>query len=382
MLTWKSCIRAGVTVVLAYLAIQYWSVVARVLALMLGAAWPLLLGGAIAYIVNTLMRFYERHYFPAARKQLVVRTRRGICLAAAFLTILVILALVVGLIVPELLKCLQLLLGDGAVALKGLYEQIVSHPAVAKLFPDAGQVLASDMEETISRLVNWLMGGFGGMMNSALVTITSVFSGTVTLSLAVVFAIYILLGKEKLAGQIRRLARAYLSPRVIVRARYVLGVVDDCFHSYIVCQCIEAVILGTLCMLGMLLFGFPYATMIGTLVGVTALIPIAGAYIGAIVGAIMILTVSPIEALLFVLFIIILQQIEGNLIYPHVVGASLGLPALWVLTAVSVGGGVLGVGGMILGVPLFTVIYRLLGADVRKRASGEKRRRHPPAADS
>lgn len=191
------------------------------------------------------------------------------------------------------------------------------------------------------------------------------------------------MARKSSPGQIRRLARAYLSPRVIVRARYVLGVVDDCFHSYIVCQCIEAVILGTLCMLGMLLFGFPYATMIGTLVGVTALIPIAGAYIGAIVGAIMILTVSPIEALLFVLFIIVLQQIEGNLIYPHVVGASLGAAGrLWVLTAVSVGGGVLGVGGMILGVPLFTVIYRLLGADVRKRASGEKRRRHPPAADA
>ena len=152
---------------------------------------------------------------------------------------------------------------------------------------------------------------------------------------------------------------------------------DDCFHRYIVGQCIEAVILGSLCMLGMLLFGFPYATMVGTLVGVTALIPIAGAYIGAIVGAIMILTVSPVEALLFLVFIVILQQLEGNLIYPRVVGASLKLPALWVLAAITVGGSVMGIVGMLLGVPLAAAAYRLLREDVGRRERLNNQKKEP-----
>ena len=146
-----------------------------------------------------------------------------------------------------------------------------------------------------------------------------------------------------------------------------LHVLDDSFHRYVVGQCTEAVILGTLCTLGMLIFGFPYATMIGALVGATALIPIAGAYIGAGVGAILILTVSPVEALLFLVFIVILQQLEGNIVYPRVVGSQLGLPALWVLAAITVGGNVMGIGGMLLAVPLTTAIYRLVRENVRKR---------------
>ena len=132
-------------------------------------------------------------------------------------------------------------------------------------------------------------------------------------------------------------------------------------------QCTEAVILGLLCMAGMLLLGFPYATMVGTFIGFTALIPVAGAYIGAGVGAFMIFTVSPVKALLFLLFIAVLQQLEGNLIYPRVVGASIGLPGVWVLAAVTVGGGVLGVAGMLLAVPLAAAAYQMLREDVRRR---------------
>ena len=143
-----------------------------------------------------------------------------------------------------------------------------------------------------------------------------------------------------------------------------VGVINDCFHRYIVGQCTEAVILGVLCMLGMMIIRLPYATMIGALIGFTALIPVAGAYIGAFVGAFMILTVAPVKALIFLVFIVVLQQLEGNLIYPRVVGSSLGLPAIWVLAAVTVGGGVLGVPGMLLGVPLTAAVYRLVRNDV------------------
>ena len=145
---------------------------------------------------------------------------------------------------------------------------------------------------------------------------------------------------------------------------YVSGILNSCFRSFIVGQCIEAVIIGVLCTIGMLIFRFPYATMVGALIGFTALIPVAGAYIGAIVGALMILSVSPIKALLFLIFIIVLQQLEDNIVYPKVVGSSIGLPGIWVLAAITVGGGVMGIAGMLLGVPLFAAAYRLLKDDV------------------
>ena len=138
-------------------------------------------------------------------------------------------------------------------------------------------------------------------------------------------------------------------------------------HKFIVGQCAEALILGGLCMVGMTVFRFPYAMMIGTLIGFTALIPIAGAYIGAGVGAVMILTQSPVKALLFLVFIVVLQQLEGNLIYPKVVGNSIGLPALWVLAAITVGGSLIGITGMLLGVPLAAALYRLLREDLQHR---------------
>ena len=159
----------------------------------------------------------------------------------------------------------------------------------------------------------------------------------------------------------------YLKPRRAAAIRHVLKTLNECFRSYIVGQCLEALILGALCTLGMLVFRFPYAVMVGTLVGFTALIPIAGAYIGAFVGAFMIFTVDPLKALLFLVYIVVLQQIEGNLIYPRVVGTSLGLPGIWVLAAVMIGGHVDGVVGMLLGVPLCAALYRLLREDVARR---------------
>ena len=149
-------------------------------------------------------------------------------------------------------------------------------------------------------------------------------------------------------------------------SQFALGILNDCFHKFIVGQCIEAVVLGLLCTIGMTIFKFPYATMIGALIAFTALIPVAGAYIGAGVGAFMILTVSPMQALLFLVFIVILQQLEGNLIYPRVVGSSIGLPGIWVLAAVTIGGGIMGVAGMLIGVPLAAALYRILRDDLKK----------------
>ena len=370
MLQWKTCLRAGITVALLYLAIHYWGPVSAALGVLIGAAWPLFLGVGIAYVVNILMRFYEKHFFRKSRRTLVARMRRAVCMVAAYLTIILIISAIVVLVVPELVRAIQLLLNETPALIDQLYETLMRYPAIAQYLPNAGTELGeigADWQQTLTRILDWLGGGWDGVFNSVLATVSGVFSGTVTLVMGVMFSFYILYSKERLGRQGHRLLRTYLKPNWYHKFCYVLGVLDDCFHRYVVGQCIEAVILGSLCMLGMLLFGFPYATMVGALVGATALIPIAGAYIGAGVGAILILTVSPVEAILFLLFIIILQQIEGNLIYPRVVGTKLGLPALWVLAAITVGGNVMGIGGMLLAVPLTTAIYRLVRADVQKR---------------
>ena len=183
----------------------------------------------------------------------------------------------------------------------------------------------------------------------------------VTFFLSIIFACNILASKERIGSQFYRLCGRVLGKDITTRLRHVLQVLDDCFHAYIVGQLTEALILGVLCTLGMLLLRMPYAPMIGTLMGVTALIPIAGGYIGAILGAVMLFSVSPYQALGFIIFILILQQIEGNLIYPRVVGNSLRLPGIWVLAAVTIGGGMMGIPGMLIFVPLTAAVYRLLG---------------------
>ena len=212
----------------------------------------------------------------------------------------------------------------------------------------------------------------GGILS----VVTSIFSGVVTAFLSIIFSVYMLLSKNRIASQLDRVSKRYIKVKVYERIKYVLKVLDDSFHRYIVGQCTEAVILGILCIVGMLILGLPYATMIGSLIAFTALIPIAGAYIGAGLGAFIILVSAgeggPFKALMFIIYIIILQQLEGNLIYPKVVGSSLGLPGIWVLAAVTVGGGVFGIPGMIIGVPLTAAIWRIVKDDVEKKEKAKQ----------
>ena len=222
-------------------------------------------------------------------------------------------------------------------------------------------------KEAVTKLLNLLYQGVGGTFSIAAGMLTSVVSGTMNLIIGLIFSIYLLMGKDRLRNQLNRLMNQYIRPRWNQKVHYLFTVLDDCFHRYIVGQCTEAVILGALCTLGMLLFQFPYATMIGAVIGFSALIPVAGAYIGGAIGFLLIFTVSPAKAVLFLVYLVILQQLEGNLIYPRVVGTSIGLPGLWVLSAVTVGGGILGIGGMLLGVPVAAAVYRLIRTDLKNR---------------
>lgn len=370
-LEWKSCLRLGTVLFGLYLLTYYWSRVADLGWTAVQVAWPLALGCVMAYVINIPMAFFERH-FPTRTPALLQRLRRPLCLVLSVVSLILIVVLVVRMILPELVSCVTLLLEQLPGALDGLFTGLEENFHLSTWFSGETNGLLqgnTDWQSIIQQAVDWLISGFGGAMASITGLISSVVSGTITVLVAAIFSIYVLMEKEQVGSQLRRLLTVYGKPSWTETLFTVLNTLDDCFHRFVVGQCVEAVILGLLCILGMLIFRFPYAVMIGTLIGFTALIPVAGAYIGAIVGALMILTVSPWQALLFLIFLVILQQLEGNLIYPRVVGSSIGLPGIWVLAAVTVGGGLLGIGGMLLGVPLTATLYRLLRRDVNRRSA-------------
>ena len=365
-LDWKTCFRIGVTVFVLFLAVHYWDSAFYLLSLVIGAAAPLLTGCVIAYLLNILMSFYEKHYFPKKKSKWVSKSRRITCLIAACATLLGIVILIFRLVIPELIACIQLLTAEIPKVLEICSDYIAKNGAIISYLPeDFSKSLTNiNWQEKISQMVQFLSQGFTGAAKAAASVLSVVFSGVVNLVVGIIFSIYLLFGKERLAGQTEKFLSRYLKKSWNQKLHYVVGTLNDSFHRFIVGQCLEAVILGVLCTIGMLIFRFPYAGMIGALIGFTALIPIAGAYIGAGVGALMILTVSPEKALLFLIFIVVLQQVEGNLIYPKVVGASIGLPGIWVLAAVTIGGGISGVFGMLLGVPITAAIYQMLRRDI------------------
>ena len=363
-LTWEDCFKVGISVFVLYLAVHYWQTVADLAVTLVGTALPLIIGCVVAYLVDILMSNYERRWKDNPKKPGLSKLRRPVCMLMAFLTLVAIVVFIFGLIVPQLGECVGIILAE----LPGFMDNVIALAEDLNLF--APEVLAKletvDWNAQLSKLVGVVTSGIGDVVGLVVSAVSSVFSFLVTALLSLIFAIYLLSGKETLAAQADRLAKRYLSSRLYGKLTYFLHILDDCFHRYIVGQCTEAVILGALCSVGMAVLRLPYALMIGALVAFTALIPVAGAYIGAGVGAFMILTVDPVKAVIFLVFIIVLQQLEGNLIYPRVVGSSMGLPGIWVLAAVTVGGGLMGIAGMLLGVPLAAAAYRIIKDDVKK----------------
>lgn len=361
---WKSCFRIGITVALLYVFTQYWGSASEFIMRILGAATPILVGCIMGYILNILMSFYEKHYFPKSQKKIVTKSRRAVCMVAAMVTLVAVIVMIIALVVPELVSCVQLLIAKVPESMIHLTEWLNEMEILPENIEET--LIAVDWEKRMEQIVKVFVSGIGNITDFLVGTVFSVVSGIVTFFVGFIFSIYLLSGKERLGNQLNRVMYHYMKKSWCDKIKYVLSVMDDSFHRYIVGQCTEAVILGVLCALGMAILKLPYASMIGALIAFTALIPVAGAYIGGGIGAFMILTVSPIKAVIFVIFLVVLQQIEGNLIYPRVVGSSMGLPAIWVLVAVTIGGGVMGIAGMLLGVPFAATLYRLIREDVNK----------------
>lgn len=375
----KTCLKLGVTVFAVYLCIYYWPAFSGVAKGVTGAVMPVIVGGVMAYPLNILMSFYERHFFPKSQKKLVRQSRRGACLTLSYLTLVVIFAAVTALVVPQLTKCIGLLVEK----VPSFYESVVAKLAEFDFVPeDIIDTLSQiDWKSKSSEIISTVTNGLGNVVGAVASTVSNVVSGVTTFVLAIIFSAYVLASKEKLISQSKRIVQRYIPSKISSKVYYVLGIADDSFHKFIVAQCTEGLILGSLCAVGMLVLRLPYAVMIGTVICVTAFIPVVGGLIGGGIGAFLILTESPTQALIFLIFLIVLQNVEGNFIYPKVVGASMGLPSLWVLAAVTVGGTLGGILGMLIGVPVASTLYKLIKNDVNANTPTQEDKKETEAAE-
>ena len=371
----KSLMIMVTMLIVVYVGVQNMESVAGALRFVWDKCLPVTLGFAIAFVLNVLMSFLEEKPF-APMKRSKKKWVRGLVRP---LTLILTLVLAIGaimavifIIIPRLRETVELLAATLPEYIDSLIAWGTEMMQRFKVPEDYVKNLTVDMEQIGESILGYLKAESGVLAGAAMDAAMSVVDVASNMLLGLCIAIYVLLGKEKIEGLIRRGCDAFLPEKVNRQVRDVAKLSFETFSNFVRGQVTEAVILGVLCYLGMLLFRFPHAAVISLLIGVSALIPIAGAWIGGGVGAFLILMVDPVKAIWFIVYLLVLQQLEGNLIYPRVVGTSLGLPGLLVLSAVIVSGNIGGVIGMLIGVPLAAVAYELL-----KRAitAGLKRRR-------
>lgn len=331
-----------------------------------GIVFTFVLGGVIAFILNIPMRAIERTLFKnknGKRKKYA----RPLSLIITLVLVIAVIAGVVLIVVPQIGNTIKEL----TKAAEAFFPK-VQREAI-ELFQSNTQMrewiegLSFDTNKIIDTAISFFQNGAGNMLSGTFTAAKAVVSGIMAFFIGLIFACYLLLGKEKLSRQTDMLIKAVFSEKVVNKIEYVAKLCSDTFSSFIAGQCLEALILGTMFFIVMSIIRLPYPLLIGVLVAFTALIPVFGAFIGCAVGAFLIVMVSPMKALIFIITFLILQQIEGNFIYPKVVGSSIGLPAMWVLAAVTIGSSLMGVAGMLLFIPLTSVIYTLVREWTYKR---------------
>ncbi len=364
--------------VLLYLGVQNLDVVLKYVKIVWGLLLPFVLGGAMAFVLNVPMAFIERHVFGKAKEK---EDRRGRAAAKfarpvslIFSIVLVVLAIlvVVLIVAPELGRTLVNVVKkveeDIPLAQKWLTDTFQSDSEIVKW----ASTIEIDPQKIIDSIVSVLRSGADNLVSSTITVTMGLVSMAMNFAIGFVFSCYVLLQKEKLGRQVLKAAYAILPVKTVEYLGHVCTLASKVFSSFITGQCIEAVILGSMFFVSMTIGRFPYAMLIGVLISFTALIPVFGGIIGCWVGFFLILMVSPLKALAFLVLFLILQQIEGNLIYPHVVGNSVGLPAIWVLVAVTLGGNLMGIVGMLIFIPLVSVIYTLFKEWVSERLEQKK----------
>lgn len=351
--------------ILLYCGIEHFDVVVKAVGFVFGIIMPFIVGGVIAFIFNVPMKKIEKHLFPKNKKFAKWRRPAAYLLTLIIVIGVIVLALVV--IIPELGNTISMLMAQIPVAfdtaadwINDLLKQYPAlEPAVAELDIDWASVSAS--------VVEFVQSIGSGLVSSGVGFFSGLVSGVATFVIAFTFSIYVLFQKEKLQRQAKQVLYALLPQKATEKIIGVASLSNQIFSSFLSGQCLEAVILGTLFVISMTIFRMPYAMLTGIVIAITALIPIFGAFIGCVVGMLLIVMVNPIQAVWFLILFLVLQQIEGNLIYPHVVGGSIGLPSIWVLAAVTIGGNLFGIVGILFFIPLCSVLYALFRDFVKQR---------------
>ena len=331
--------------------------------------FPFILGGAIVFVINVPMSFLEKKIFENIKKEnkAARKLARPVSLLLTIVLVVGVIALVMIGVIPQLTKTM----GSLMINITDFIPQIKIW--IRDFFHDNREImnLVDQVQFNPDQAIRWgisLLGnGAGNMMNTTVSAVGSVVSGLATFFIAFSFACYVLFQKEKLHVQVRKVLFAFLPKQKADAFLKVCSLTYRTFANYLTGQCLEAVILGCMFVVTLSILRMPYALLIGVLIAFTALIPIFGAFIGCAVGSFLIFMVSPKQAIIFIIVFLVLQQIEGNLIYPHVVGESVGLPSIWVLAAVTIGGNLMGIVGMLVFIPLLSVVYTIFRKVVYQR---------------
>lgn len=354
----------GLIVFTAVIVVCLWKYEAslQILSFIWGVVCPFILGGAIAFVLNVPMNFIQRHLFPEERvehNKVLNKLARPVSMLLVLFLVIAAVGLVMFVLIPQLGNTFANL----GQSIQAFIPQIQEWAKVLfhnnKEVMDVINHLEFDWNKIMNTGFDFFTSGAGSVLDSTISAAKSIISGITTFFIAFAFAIYILLQKEKLQVQSKKVLFAFVRKGRAEAVLEVLSLTYQTFSHFLTGQCVEAVILGCMFAVSMAIFRLPYALLIGIVIAFTALIPIFGAFIGCFVGAFLIFMVDPMKAVVFVILFLVLQQIEGNLIYPHVVGNSVGLPSIWVLAAVSIGGRLMGVVGMLVFIPLVSVFYAL-----------------------
>ncbi len=352
----KKLIIMAIVLIFAFIYIsEIWSFVKFIIKIFM----PFIVGLAIAFVLNVLMNTIENKWFK--KWNTTTKVKRPISLLISIAIVLGFIVFLLLLIIPNLQNTIELFADSIPTYSRNLQNLLNGWGINADVISEIREVLDS----LGTTLAEYIKNNSNQVIDVTLGIASNVVTGFVNITIGFVFAIYFLAQKEKIASQFSKVMDAYLPNKKISKIKEIATLSNKVFSHFVSGQCIEAIIIGILCFLGMVLLRLPYASTISVLVGFTALIPVFGAFIGTIFGAFLIFMISPLQAIIFVMFIIILQQLEGNLIYPKVVGKSVGLPGIWVLVAVTVGASINGVLGMLLSVPICSIIYSILATNVR-----------------
>jgi len=351
--------------ILFYVGLQHITVVIRVAGWLFSVISPFVLGAVIAFVVNVPMSRIEFHLFEKRGKQM--KGQRPVSFLITLALVIAVLVVVVYIVVPQLADTIRIIGKQLPDAFAATQAWIISKMSYWEFFQGMMEQVAIDWDEIIRKISTMLQNMASTMLDSGIGAISNILGAVVNFFIGFVFSIYILLSKETLGRQSKQILYALLKEPQADKVLEICSISYRIFSKFLSGQCLEACILGGMFVVAMTIFGLPYAMLIGVLIAFCALIPIVGAFIGCGVGLFLILMVSPVKALIFLVLFLVLQQVEGNLIYPKVVGNSVGLPSIWVLAAVTVGGNLMGVAGMLVFIPLCSVAYTLFRMYVKRR---------------